>query len=231
MAQLMPVYRQQGRVGHLEPEVRAAIARFPGLPTLSCNLALLLADTGRADEAGALIDWLSEADFAVMPRDSLVLASWAILGEATVVLGDADRARPIAAALAPHARVNLIQGAPVGWGSGAWHLSRLAWVCGEREKARRYAEQARRLHEHWGAAGWGPALAGLESAGATAPLSPREREVLGLLAAGRANKEIAAALHLSVHTVERHVANIFTKLGLRNRAEATSWAHRQRLMV
>ena len=44
--------------------------------------------------------------------------------------------------------------------------------------------------------------------------------MLGLLASGQANAEIGAALGVSVHTVERHVANIFVKIGVRNRAEA-----------
>ncbi len=54
--------------------------------------------------------------------------------------------------------------------------------------------------------------------GAPAPstdgLSPREREVLDLVADGRSNDEIAAALHLSVRTVERHLQNCYTKLGV-----------------
>jgi DNA-binding NarL/FixJ family response regulator len=61
-------------------------------------------------------------------------------------------------------------------------------------------------------------------------LSPREREVLVLVARGRSNDEIAEALVLSVRTVERHVANIYTKLGLSGRtarAAATAWAHTQ----
>jgi DNA-binding CsgD family transcriptional regulator len=56
------------------------------------------------------------------------------------------------------------------------------------------------------------------------PLSPREDQVLRLLAAGLTNKEIAARLTLSLLTVNRHVANIYLKLGTRNRAEATAWA-------
>jgi len=49
-------------------------------------------------------------------------------------------------------------------------------------------------------------------------LSPREREVLALLAAGRSNDEIAARLVLSVRTVERHIANIYDKIGASGRA-------------
>jgi len=60
-------------------------------------------------------------------------------------------------------------------------------------------------------------------------LSQREQLVLGLLADGRTNKDIAAALGISVHTVERHVANVFGKLGTHNRAEATAWALRHEI--
>jgi DNA-binding NarL/FixJ family response regulator len=72
-------------------------------------------------------------------------------------------------------------------------------------------------------------LAGLGRDTLTAPLTQRESEVISLLAAGRENAEIAAVLGVSVHTVERHVANIFIKIAVRNRAEATAWAHRRGL--
>ncbi|MHB8577964.1 MAG: TIR domain-containing protein [Dehalococcoidia bacterium] len=62
-----------------------------------------------------------------------------------------------------------------------------------------------------------------------AGLTAREVEVLRLLAAGRTNPEIAAALVLSVKTVERHLANIYAKLGARGRVEATTYALRQDL--
>ena len=60
-------------------------------------------------------------------------------------------------------------------------------------------------------------------------LSRREVEVIGLLAAGRSNGAIAAALCLSPATVQRHVANIYNKIGAHNRAEATAYALRHRL--
>jgi len=62
-----------------------------------------------------------------------------------------------------------------------------------------------------------------------AGLSPRELEVLRLIARGRSNREIAEELFLSVRTVERHVTNIYAKLGATGkvaRALATGYAHR-----
>ncbi len=65
---------------------------------------------------------------------------------------------------------------------------------------------------------------------ALAGLTERELDVLRLVAEGNSNKEIAGALSLSVHTVERHVAYIYAKFGARGRAEATGFAHRNRLV-
>jgi DNA-binding CsgD family transcriptional regulator/pimeloyl-ACP methyl ester carboxylesterase len=55
-------------------------------------------------------------------------------------------------------------------------------------------------------------------------LSAREREVLGLLAAGRSNQQIADELVISLNTVRRHVSNVFDKTGAANRAQATAYA-------
>jgi two-component system response regulator DesR len=58
------------------------------------------------------------------------------------------------------------------------------------------------------------------------PLSSREREVLDLIAGGSTNREIAAALHLSPHTIKEHTSGLYRKLGARNRAEAVQRARR-----
>ncbi|HEX6760253.1 MAG TPA: response regulator transcription factor, partial [Propionibacteriaceae bacterium] len=57
-----------------------------------------------------------------------------------------------------------------------------------------------------------------------AALSPREIEVLGLIAMGRTNAEIATQLYLSERTIHRHVSNILTKLDVRSRTSAAAYA-------
>ena len=54
-------------------------------------------------------------------------------------------------------------------------------------------------------------------------LTQREVEVLGLIALGRSNQEIAAELVLSLRTVERHISNIYRKISARGRADATAY--------
>jgi DNA-binding NarL/FixJ family response regulator len=62
-------------------------------------------------------------------------------------------------------------------------------------------------------------------------LSDREREVLGLMAAGATNPEIAATLHLSKHTVKEHTSSVYRKLEVRNRTEAVQRAQRLGLLA
>jgi DNA-binding NarL/FixJ family response regulator len=60
------------------------------------------------------------------------------------------------------------------------------------------------------------------SGAAVTALTPRERDVLTLVAQGLSNTDIAARLALSKHTVHRHLANILRKLGLSSRAAAAA---------
>ena len=62
-----------------------------------------------------------------------------------------------------------------------------------------------------------------------ADLTDREREILRMVAAGKANKEIAAELVISERTARTHVSNILRKLGLASRTQAALWAVREGL--
>jgi DNA-binding CsgD family transcriptional regulator/tetratricopeptide (TPR) repeat protein len=121
-----------------------------------------------------------------------------------------------------------------------WRLAEALLGDGRRQEA---AEAARAAHEIAGRLGAGPLLATLEALGrrgrldlgveppgqpgAGAPgLTPRELEVLRLVAAGRSNGQIAEALFISRKTASVHVSNILAKLGVHTRTEAAAAAHR-----
>ncbi|HEU5148397.1 MAG TPA: response regulator transcription factor [Chryseosolibacter sp.] len=61
-------------------------------------------------------------------------------------------------------------------------------------------------------------------------LTLREKQVLQLIAEGRSNKSIADKLFISERTVERHVSNIFSKLDVASRSEATAHAYKHNLL-
>jgi DNA-binding CsgD family transcriptional regulator/tetratricopeptide (TPR) repeat protein len=119
-----------------------------------------------------------------------------------------------------------------------WRLAEALLGEGDRDQA---ATQARTAHELAGRLGAAPLLEALEGLGRRgrldlgvqpAPvldgpaLTPRELEVLRLVAAGRSNGQIAEALFISRKTASVHVSNILGKLGVHTRTEAAAEAHR-----
>lgn len=58
-------------------------------------------------------------------------------------------------------------------------------------------------------------------------MTPREREVIALIASGKSNKEIAQALNIATHTVKSHVRNLMEKLALHSRLQVAVYAHGQ----
>ncbi|WP_214467568.1 helix-turn-helix transcriptional regulator [Microbacterium flavescens] len=69
---------------------------------------------------------------------------------------------------------------------------------------------------------------GVARAPAEGPLTPREREVLALVAEGAGNREVAQGLYISEKTVGRHLANVYLKIGVGTRTAAAAWWHAQR---
>ncbi len=66
-----------------------------------------------------------------------------------------------------------------------------------------------------------PAVGGVEAA---EPLTPRERDIVRMVAEGKTNAEIAATLYIAAGTVKNHIASIHRKLGTRNRVGIATWA-------
>ncbi|MFZ1683128.1 MAG: response regulator transcription factor [Candidatus Zixiibacteriota bacterium] len=61
-------------------------------------------------------------------------------------------------------------------------------------------------------------------------MTPRQQDVIGLIAAGKSNKEIANELNIAVYTIKSHVHTILEKLGIHSRLELASLAHSHELM-
>jgi ATP/maltotriose-dependent transcriptional regulator MalT len=112
-------------------------------------------------------------------------------------------------------------------------IGRVCQRLGDHETARMHFHAARSAFGRLGAA---PDLVELERlmdtqiAGPFGALTDREREVLSLVACGKTNRQIAAALGISEHTVARHLSNIFDKLGVTSRTAASAFAFKHKLV-
>lgn len=111
-------------------------------------------------------------------------------------------------------------------------LGRACEQLGDQETAKMHVEAATSVFERLGAALELAALQGgtRQQTGAAVELSGRERQVLSLVAAGKTNRQIAADLGISEHTVARHVSNIFNKIGVSSRTAASAFAFENDLL-
>jgi DNA-binding CsgD family transcriptional regulator len=102
---------------------------------------------------------------------------------------------------------------------------------GRADAARAEADRAREAFAKLGAIRDASRSGGMsKEAGGLGELTPREREMLKLVAQGLNNAEIAERLVVSPHTVHRHMANVRTKLRLPSRAAAVAYAAREGLL-
>ncbi len=192
----------------------------PGVRSrLDIPLAEAYVAIGRPDDAGRISAWLGELGWRLR-RPALTGDAHRIDALAAAAVGDLD-----AAAERARAAVTAHGSSPL-----RLELARSLLVLGQierRRKGRRQSRDAlRRAHELAAGMGHRPLLAQIEgemprvaAERSGAELTETERRVADLIAAGATNRDAAAALFVSVRTIETHVASIYRKLGVRTRAE------------
>jgi len=212
----------------LGPESR--LQRAAGLDVYARAL-VALAEVERARSAlNELLGLVAEVG-----TDSLRAPALAVQGVVAEAEGDLDTAR-----LYMEDAIDLFRqiGAPFETARTRLDLARVLAALGRNDQA---AEQARVAQEalegmqaEREAQRAGALVSELDAAGApeaTTVLTPREVDVLKLVAQGLSNPEIAERLVLSEHTVHRHLANILRKLNLSSRSAAAAWGVRTGLLI
>ena len=111
-------------------------------------------------------------------------------------------------------------------------IARACRALSDHDAADRQLETALETFEHLGARTELARAGRLARSSGVAPgeLTARQCDVLRAVATGKSNREVAAVLGISEHTVARHLQNIFTKLDLSSRAAATTYAHEHGLI-
>jgi ATP/maltotriose-dependent transcriptional regulator MalT len=213
----------EAAVAALEPLVRHAgehEMNEPGLTRFVPDYVEALVGLGRLDEAdGHLERYAGHAER--LERRSAQGAAARCRSLLAAARGDLDAARAqLGRALELH------QASPIPFDRARTLLALGAAQrrAKERRDARASLTAARDLFRGLGAGAWVPrAEAELRRIGGRAPalgeLTPIERRVAELVAAGRTNREVAAALFLSPRTVEGHLSHVYGKLGVRSRVE------------
>jgi hypothetical protein len=135
--------RARGRLGELEPVLRAAVERFPTLAAFRASLALACVESGREVEARAQLEHLAADGFTHVPRDGAWLAAMCHLALVCAVLDDPERAAVVYDLLLPYAdRVAVVSLAHGCEGAVAHFLGLLASTLGRAVDAERHFEQA-----------------------------------------------------------------------------------------
>ena len=273
-------YLARRDIGGIEPlaeGIRDLSERFPVFATLRAVLALLYIDIGRQEEAASEVTRLANQRFAIVPHDSLWIATLGMCGEVSFRARLPSTGALVATLLKPHAGTCAVQGLPCCFGSVDRYIGLGLASAGHLEPARQHLEHAVHQHRQWGfvplrlrtqldlvrltqlegplnrtqlsetehelntisaeadacglrrisneAAELHLLLSNVEPtrpAGPGGTLTPRETEILEHIAKGATNRALTEQLFISVNTVERHLRNIFNKLGVTNRAGATA---------
>jgi ATP/maltotriose-dependent transcriptional regulator MalT len=195
---------------------------------LAASVEIMLA-TGDVDTARAAADELAAiADVIEAP----LLHAIVDYATGSVLLADGDAAAALAVLRRACAAWRELE-MPYDAARARVQIGLACRALGDHDGAAFEIDAARATFERLGA---GPDLArlerlvGPEARPRPAELTDRECEVLRLVATGITNREIAAALVISEHTVGRHLQNMFLKLGLTSRAAATAYAYEHDLV-
>jgi DNA-binding CsgD family transcriptional regulator len=194
--------------------VEAGFSRF------AIDAVEALIELGRREEAIELLDWY-EGNARRLERISALASCARCRGVLAGQAGDLDAAlAAFEEALDRHAEVEL----PLDRARTLLALGAAQRRMKRRREARETLEEALDVFERIGAALWAQRARGeLKRISGRAPtpgaLTPAEEKVAALVAEGKTNREVAAALFLSDRTVEGHLSHVFGKLGIRHRAE------------
>ncbi len=209
--------------------VEESRGRLDRPPMLAAAVEVLLA-AGDVDGARAAGDELTE--IARAPGAPLLLRAMADYASGSVLLAAGDPSAALAALRRAYSGWRDLQ-MPYDAARARVQIARSCRAHGDEDAAVLELAAARDAFRGLGA---GPdltrvgALAGSTDTKRSAGLTDRECEVLRLVATGRTNREIAAELVISEHTVARHLQNIFMKLDLSSRAAATAYAYENGLV-
>jgi DNA-binding CsgD family transcriptional regulator len=206
----------------VQPMVEHARREGFGEPSAMPGVAVIeaLIELGRQEEARALLDWY-EGHARRLERVSALANCARCRGLLDAQGGDLEAAlAAFEVALAWHAKVEL----PLDHGRTLLALGATQRRLKRRREARATLDEALAIFERIGAVLWAErARAELKRISGRAPtpgaLTPAEERVAELVAEGKTNKEVAAALFLSDRTVEGHLSHVFGKLGIRHRSE------------
>lgn len=222
----------QGRLGAADAAIRRVVNEVGDRTTRAKVLAAYVEIVLAADDVPAAR--VAADELSAIAGDLAVPVARAVAAQAegAVLLAEDDPRGACAVLRQAHAAWRRLE-APYEAARSQVLVGLACRALGDEDTAEIELEAAARVLQELGAS---PALVRLdafatgERPDATHGLTSRELEVLRLVAAGRTNKAIAADLVLSQRTVDRHVSNIFTKLGVSSRSGATAYAYEHRLV-